>query len=64
MIAVSGIGLSFGSVAAGFFLFRFFDILKPWPVNAAEKEFSGGAGIVFDDIIAGVYANLIMRLFF
>lgn len=64
LVALSGISLSFGSVATGFCLFRFFDILKPWPVNAAEKKFSNGAGIVFDDLIAGVYANLILRIFF
>lgn len=64
MVALSGITLSFSSLVAGFALFRFFDILKPWPVNAAEKKFTGGTGIVFDDLIAGVYANLILRLFF
>jgi len=64
LVALSGITLSFGSLAAGFVLFRFFDILKPGPVGAAERNFSGGSGIVFDDIVAGIFANLILRIFF
>ncbi len=41
----------------GFALFRFFDIVKIWPANWAEKKIRGGFGIVLDDVIAGVYAN-------
>ncbi|MFA6425979.1 MAG: phosphatidylglycerophosphatase A [Phycisphaerae bacterium] len=41
--------------AAAFVLFRIFDILKPWPVKNAEK-LPGGFGILFDDILAGIYA--------
>jgi phosphatidylglycerophosphatase A len=47
-------------VAAAFLLFRFFDILKPWPVNRSQK-LPGGIGIVMDDVLAGVYANLVLR---
>jgi phosphatidylglycerophosphatase A len=47
----------------GFVLFRFFDILKPFPIGMLEKKISGGTGIVIDDFIAGVYANLCLRLF-
>ncbi|PID78279.1 MAG: phosphohistidine phosphatase [Deltaproteobacteria bacterium] len=63
-ITVSGIVLSFGSVVTGFLLFRFFDILKPGLVRKAERYFKGGSGIVFDDIIAGIFANLILRIIF
>ncbi|MGE4519640.1 MAG: phosphatidylglycerophosphatase A [Desulfobacteraceae bacterium] len=62
LIAMSGIGISFFSLLCGFLLFRFFDILKPWPIKKAEKSFKGGSGIVFDDIIAGIFANTILRL--
>lgn len=48
------------TLTAGFFLFRFFDILKPWPVNRAE-QLKGGLGIVMDDLVAGAYAQLILR---
>lgn len=45
-----------GFVAAGFFLFRVFDIAKPWPVNWADRRIKGGLGTMLDDLIAGVYA--------
>jgi phosphatidylglycerophosphatase A len=41
--------------AGGFFLFRFFDVVKPWPIRAFEK-FEGGVGIVADDLAAGYFA--------
>ncbi len=45
----------------GFLLFRLFDILKPPPVNLAERP-GGGWGVMLDDVFAGVYANLALRL--
>lgn len=47
--------------AAGFFLFRFFDILKPFPIGYLEKRCPGGLGIVIDDVVAGVAANLLLH---
>jgi phosphatidylglycerophosphatase A len=55
------IPLSWGTLLAGFLLFRLFDIWKPWPANAAER-LHGGLGIVLDDLVAGLYANLGLRL--
>ena len=49
-------------IVAGFFLFRFFDILKPPPVRQSEKFFPGGVGIMADDLLAGVYAWISLRL--
>lgn len=49
-------------IAAGFVLFRLFDITKPWPVNWADKRVSGGLGIMLDDIIAAIYALLILQI--
>jgi phosphatidylglycerophosphatase A len=48
--------------SSGFILFRFFDILKPFPIGMLEKKIKGGAGIVLDDLMAGVYANLSARV--
>jgi phosphatidylglycerophosphatase A len=48
---------------AAFVLFRFFDILKPWPIRQSEKAFKGGLGIMIDDIIAALYAIAILVLF-
>lgn len=50
------------TIVAGLGLFRLFDIFKPWPVGASETWFSGGAGIMVDDILAGVYALLALHL--
>lgn len=49
-------------VCAGFVLFRLFDIWKPWPVGWADKKLSGGFGIMMDDILAGVYALMILQV--
>jgi phosphatidylglycerophosphatase A len=49
-------------VIIGFFLFRFFDILKPFPIRRMEKRWKGGYGVVMDDVLAGVYSNVILHL--
>ena len=49
-------------IIGGFLLFRFFDILKPFPIRRVEKRLKGGFGVVLDDVVAGVYANIILRL--
>jgi len=46
----------------GFALFRFFDILKPWPISWLDKQLDGGTGIMADDILAGVCAALVLQL--
>jgi phosphatidylglycerophosphatase A len=45
-----------------FVLFRFFDIVKPWPIRRVEKMFGGGLGIMLDDIFAAGYAMGLMFL--
>lgn len=47
--------------ALGFLLFRVFDVLKPYPANRLER-LHGGLGIMADDAMAGVYANMVLRL--
>lgn len=46
----------------GFALFRLFDILKPWPISLADKELSGGFGIMIDDVLAGIAAFIVLHL--
>jgi phosphatidylglycerophosphatase A len=46
---------------AAFLLFRIFDILKPFPIGRLEKKLSGGLGIMADDIMAGIFANIILQ---
>ena len=48
-------------IILGFFLFRFFDIVKPPPIRLLEKA-KGGYGIVLDDVLAGVYSNIILQI--
>jgi len=40
----------------GFILFRFFDIVKPWPIKWVDQHVQGGFGIMFDDVLAGLMA--------
>lgn len=49
-------------ILLGFFLFRFFDILKPWPINWLDKKVHGGFGIMIDDTLAGIYALIVLQL--
>jgi phosphatidylglycerophosphatase A len=48
------------ALAAAFFLFRLFDVLKPWPASWADKSLKGAHGIMLDDIFAGVWAVLVI----
>jgi len=49
-------------MGVGFFLFRFFDIVKPFPIRRLEKKLKGGYGVVADDVMAGVYANIVLQV--
>lgn len=51
-----------GFLLAGFIAFRIFDILKPFPAGLAERRLPGGWGVMMDDILAGVYAGLVVRV--
>lgn len=62
MLALAGIPLTPGSVITGFVLFRFFDIVKPYPIRRLEK-FPGFWGIMLDDLGAGAAAWIILKIF-
>ena len=47
---------------ASFFLFRFFDILKPFPIKYYDKNYQNSFGILFDDVLAGLYALVVLLL--
>jgi phosphatidylglycerophosphatase A len=49
------------ALLAGFFLFRVFDVVKPFPAGRAQG-WPGGLGVVFDDVLAAVYANVLLRI--
>jgi len=46
----------------GFLLFRFFDIVKPWPIGWVDRRVDGGMGIMLDDVIAGLMSLLILQV--
>ena len=48
-------------IVVGFLLFRLFDIWKPWPIGWADQKVSGGLGIMLDDLIAGLYALVVLQ---
>lgn len=60
LVALFLIPFSWWAVAAGFVLFRFFDIFKPWPIRTLQ-EIPGGPGVMLDDIGAGVITNIILQ---
>jgi phosphatidylglycerophosphatase A len=62
LLSVAFLPRSMGYLIAAFFLFRFFDIVKPPPVRNAENYFSGGMGIMLDDVLAGIYTNICLQL--
>lgn len=61
LITLAFIPVGWSGALAGFFIFRVFDVVKPYPANRLEK-FHGGFGIMADDAMAGIYANLTLRV--
>jgi phosphatidylglycerophosphatase A len=62
LTATALLELTFQRLIVAFFLFRLFDILKPPPARYFDQHVPGGAGVVLDDVCAGIYANLIVRI--
>jgi phosphatidylglycerophosphatase A len=60
LVTLAFIPVGWSGALAGFVLFRIYDVIKPYPANRLEK-FHGGFGIMADDAMAGVYANLTLR---
>jgi phosphatidylglycerophosphatase A len=48
-------------IILGFFVFRFFDIVKPPPIRLLERV-KGGYGVVLDDVAAGIYSNIVLQI--
>ena len=63
LLALFFVPFNLYSVILGFFLFRIFDILKPPPARRLEK-LTGSLGIMFDDIVAALYTNIILQIVF
>jgi len=61
LITLALVPVGWWGAGVGFLLFRLFDVLKPYPARQFER-FPGGIGIMADDAMAGVYANVALRL--
>ena len=48
---------------AAFVLFRFFDIVKPWPIRDLDHRLGGGLGIMLDDLVAALYASVLLGIY-
>lgn len=64
MITLIGLPFTVVSATMGFIVFRALDIFKPPPIRTIQDRLTGGAGIVLDDVAAGIIANVILRLVF
>lgn len=61
LVTMAGAPLGIGWVALGFVLFRFFDIVKPWPISLIDRKVPGGFGIMLDDLAAGLAALAVLQ---
>lgn len=62
MVTLLGLPFDPLTVVTGFLIFRILDIFKPFPARMLERTIPGGAGVVLDDIAAGIWGNLILRI--
>jgi phosphatidylglycerophosphatase A len=62
LLSVVFLPFSYVEALTAFFLFRFFDILKPFPIKKIESILSGGKGIMADDILAAIYTNIVLQI--
>jgi phosphatidylglycerophosphatase A len=61
LVTMFGVGTGWPGALAGFLFFRAADIVKPFPANRLER-LPGGLGVMADDLMAAVYANLALRV--
>ena len=61
LVTMALVPFTLTNIVIGFFLFRFFDIVKPPPSRQSER-LKGGLGVVMDDVVAGVYANILLQI--
>jgi len=62
MITMIGIPITPYWLVIGFFLFRLLDIVKPSPAKYFDEKVSGGWGVMMDDVVAGIYGNILLQL--
>lgn len=63
LVSMAFVPFSWPNLLAAFILFRLFDISKPFPCRLIERRLPSGWGIVGDDVVAGIYANLVLQIY-
>ena len=61
LIAMAALPRDWIWLLAAFLLFRLFDIVKPWPIRWLDRQVKGGLGIMLDDLVAGVFALVLLQ---
>ena len=61
LVAMYGLPRSWGWLAAGFVIYRLFDVWKPYPIGVAEEAFGVGVSIMADDVVAGIYTWCVLH---
>ena len=61
-LAMSCVPFEWRWVILGFVLFRFLDIVKPWPISWVDRHVHGGLGIMLDDLLAGFFTAIILKI--
>jgi phosphatidylglycerophosphatase A len=61
LVTLAGLPLTTLNLVAGFAAFRALDVLKPFPARHIDRKMAGGWGVVLDDVVAGIYSNLLLR---
>lgn len=60
LITMWWVPFAWKTLVLGFLLFRVFDILKPWPIKWVDQQVRGGLGIMLDDVLAGIFAGILL----
>lgn len=64
VIAFTWLPGTWQAFVGAFVAFRFFDILKPFPIRQIDRKIKGGLGTVLDDVAAGIAANIVLQLIY
>jgi phosphatidylglycerophosphatase A len=64
LITLTWLPVTWQTVLGGFILFRFFDIIKPWPIKMLDQKVKGGVGVMIDDIAAGLISSIILQIIY
>lgn len=62
LLAMTAAPSGWGWIALGFVLFRFFDIVKPWPIRTIDRRVPGALGVILDDLVAGLMTLGLIQL--